>query len=148
MGFMESSELVSVGAALLLLLTRASGAELSPQHTRVIRPAQDGKPALCQTTTGGTSMLPTLPLERIPIVYEVVKFSELRKGDIVIYNHATWGATTHRIFKLVSATEWWAKGDHNRLPDSDYVTPRNFVGRVLLQAKPDDSDSSAKSEAR
>lgn len=77
-------------------------------------------------------MLPTLPVERIPIVYEVAPFTELRKGDIVIYNHGTLGPTTHRIFKKISATEWWAKGDHNPLPDSDYVTPGNLVGRVLL----------------
>lgn len=105
-------------------------------------------PQLVHTTTGGRSMLPTLPVERIPIVYEVVNFSELRKGDIVIYNQAKLGPTTHRIFKRISATEWWAKGDGNRLPDADYVTPQNFVGRVLLDANPHVNERGAKAETK
>lgn len=99
---MGSSKLIAAGVAVVWAMT-AAAAELAPEHTKLLRKARDGAPALWLTSTGGTSMLPTLPLERTPIVYEVVSFTELRKGDIVIYYQAGMnGATIHRVFKRIS----------------------------------------------
>lgn len=82
--------------------------------------------------TSGRSMLPTLPAAPTPIVVEKIPFTALRKGDVVVYDNAKQGRTCHRIFRKMSATEWWAKGDHNHFPDVDYVTPQNLVGRVVI----------------
>lgn len=83
-------------------------------------------------TTGGPSMVPALPVERVRFVLERVAFADLRKGDPVVYRHAKLGLTTHRLFKQMPDGSWWAKGDANRLPDSDYCTPANYVGRIAL----------------
>lgn len=85
--------------------------------------------------TSGPSMLPTLPIEPTRITVERVPFSELRKGDVVVYRHKRGGYWTHRLFKRVSNREWWPRGDHNRLPDDDYVTPENLIGRVLMPSQ-------------
>lgn len=78
----------------------------------------------------GRSMLPAIP-ERAVLSFEVVPFADLKKGDIVVYySEKLRYNVAHRLFKRMSKTEWWARGDHNRWPDVDYVTPQNFIGRV------------------
>jgi signal peptidase I len=84
------------------------------------------------TTTGGRSMLPVLPEERIGIVVERCLFSDLKAGDIVIYRRADGGETTHALFRKMGPF-WWAKGYGNRMPDNEYVRPDNFVGRVVAR---------------
>lgn len=81
-------------------------------------------------------MLPTLPLSSV-ITYEVIPFEKLQKRDVVIYRHKSGKLYTHRIFKRMSATEWWPRGDNCRFADDDYVTPANLVGRVILASDPE-----------
>jgi signal peptidase I len=82
------------------------------------------------TTTGGKSMAPALPEERVPVLVERAPFAELQAGDVVIYSHSRLGLTTHRLMEKVRGG-WWPRGDGNRLADDELVTPENLVGRVV-----------------
>ena len=88
-------------------------------------------------TTGGRSMVPVLPVKRVHVVVDKVHFSELKADDVVIYKHSRWGLTTHRLFRKMGERSWWAKGDANHLPDDEYVTPENYVGRLALIVTPE-----------
>lgn len=98
--------------------------------------AAESSPAIPQTefVTAGASMLPTFPIASTIVRVERIAFKDLRSGDVVIYRQAKVGNTTHRLFRKISARAWWAKGDNNRFPDRDYVTPENFLGRVIINA--------------
>lgn len=82
--------------------------------------------------TSGPSMRPTLPVEATKVVIETeVKWSDLKKGDIVAYRRKDGEYTVHRLFKKVSPKAWWARGDGNPLPDREYVTEGNLYGKVV-----------------
>lgn len=84
------------------------------------------------TTTGGPSMLPALPFERVPVVMEPAPFDELRRGDVVMYRNARGGLTTHRLIRKTWRGGWIVQGDANRFPDSELVTRENYRGRLAL----------------
>lgn len=65
------------------------------------------------------------------LVLEPAPFEQLRVGDVVTFIHPKVGApVVHRIFEKHGAS-FWTKGDHNKRPDSEYVTASNYRMRVV-----------------
>ena len=82
----------------------------------------------------GGSMVPAIPAFKHAVMVSKPLFGDLKKGMVVVYVHPKHGQIVcHRLFKQMSPTEWWAKGDANPLPDDAYVTPTNYVGVVVAQ---------------
>ena len=58
-------------------------------------------------------------------------YASLRVGEIVEYrNDRTHTFVVHRIVGGWSG-KWVMKGDNNRVTDSGYCTPQNYVGEVV-----------------
>jgi signal peptidase I len=74
------------------------------------------------------SMKPTLD-ENSVVTVETVAFSQLRKGDIVIYRNSSGVPIVHRLHGL-NSRGWIVLGDNNDTTDREAVTESNFVGRV------------------
>jgi signal peptidase I len=74
------------------------------------------------------SMKPTLD-ESSVVTVEKVAFSELRRGDIVIYRSAGGSPVIHRLYEQ-SGDGWLVLGDNNPAIDREAVRATNLVGRV------------------
>jgi signal peptidase I len=74
------------------------------------------------------SMKPTLD-ESSVVTVEKVPFSELRRGDIVIYRSVTGGPVIHRLYEQ-HGDRWLVLGDNNASIDREAVTGGNLLGRV------------------
>jgi len=74
------------------------------------------------------SMKPTLD-ENSVVAVETVFFSQLRQGDIVIYQSASGQPIVHRLHALIH-DQWQVLGDNNSAVDREMVTPANLLGRV------------------
>lgn len=74
------------------------------------------------------SMKPTLD-ESSVVAVEKVPFSELRRGDIVIYRSASGGPVIHRLYEQ-HGDRWLVLGDNNASIDREAVTGSNLLGRV------------------
>lgn len=119
-----------VGIALLLCGIAGCAQIQRPPLPRAPAPSPD--PArYFVLTTSGRSMLPTLPIEPTPIQLERVRFDELRRLDVVVFQRKDGGRTTHRLFKKMPDGSWWTRGDNNHFADDEYCTPDNLVGRVI-----------------
>lgn len=81
----------------------------------------------------GKSMLPSIP-DRCPArINTEAKFSDIKSADVLVFVSSKHPGVLveHRAFKRL-AGGWWTKGDNNRSPDDELVTPENFVGIVDL----------------
>lgn len=74
------------------------------------------------------SMKPTLD-ESSVVTAEKVPFSELRRGDIIIYHSSAGFPIIHRLYEQ-HGESWLVLGDNNGAVDREAVTPENFMGRV------------------
>jgi signal peptidase I len=74
------------------------------------------------------SMKPTLD-ESSVVTVEKVPFSELRRGDIIIYRSAGGGPVIHRLYQQ-NGDKWLVLGDNNPSIDREAVTSANLLGRV------------------
>lgn len=74
------------------------------------------------------SMKPTLD-ENSVVTVEVVKFDDLRTGDIVIYRDSAGLPIVHRLHQK-NGSRWIVLGDNNSSADRETVTQTNLVGRV------------------
>ena len=74
------------------------------------------------------SMKPTLD-ESSVVTVEKVAFSELRRGDIVIYRSVSGSPVIHRLYEQ-SGDGWLVLGDNNPAIDREAVRPANLLGRV------------------
>ncbi|HVU24495.1 MAG TPA: signal peptidase I [Opitutus sp.] len=69
--------------------------------------------------------------ERAFIVVEPTPFEDLAVGDIITYLHPRLQVPiVHRILEK-REKGFWTKGDHNQRPDDVYVTPANYLKRVV-----------------
>jgi signal peptidase I len=101
--------------------------------------------ALTAKTVGGQvfsvaatgSMKPTLD-ESSVVTVEAVEFSQLRRGDIVIYRNHAGTPIIHRLYEQ-QGSQWLVLGDNNGLIDREAVTSANIVGRVcaIFYTSPD-----------
>ena len=80
------------------------------------------------TVASTGSMKPTLD-ESSVVAVEKVPFSELRRGDIVIYRSASGSPVIHRLYEKNGDT-WLVLGDNNPAIDREAVGPANLLGRV------------------
>lgn len=80
----------------------------------------------------GSSMRPTINSENTVILCEVAPFSDLRRGDIVVYRsiNCSSGNVVHRLTKRTTSGAWKAKGDNNLFHDKEHVTQANYIARV------------------
>lgn len=77
----------------------------------------------------GASMEPTI----VPgDVCFVIKQSEVRSGDIVVYRRKGEQAVVHRAVQVLKDDSLVTKGDANPVADRDVVVPAETVGRVVL----------------
>jgi signal peptidase I len=74
------------------------------------------------------SMKPTLD-ESSVVTVEKTHFSELRRGDIIIYRSAAGSPVIHRLYQQFGDS-WMVLGDNNAAIDREAVTAQNFLGRV------------------
>jgi len=74
------------------------------------------------------SMKPTLD-ENSVVTVEVVKYEDLRTGDIVIYRDNAGLPIVHRLHHK-DGNRWIVLGDNNSTVDRETVTPVNLIGRV------------------
>jgi len=74
------------------------------------------------------SMKPTLD-ESSVVTVEKISFSELRRGDIVIYRSASGAPVIHRLYEQ-SGDSWLVLGDNNPAIDREAVRAGNLLGRV------------------
>jgi signal peptidase I len=74
------------------------------------------------------SMKPTLD-ESSVVTVEKIPFSELRRGDIVIYRSAGGAPVIHRLYEQ-SGDGWLVLGDNNPAIDREAVRAGNLLGRV------------------
>src|SRR5947209_15897347 len=79
------------------------------------------------TVSATGSMKPTLD-EGSVVTIERVEFTQLRKGDIVIYRNASGTPVVHRLYDCTNG-RWLVLGDNNPSVDRESVTPKNLVGR-------------------
>jgi len=80
------------------------------------------------TVSSTGSMKPTLDEGSI-VTVERVNFSQLRKGDIVIYRSAAGTPVIHRLYEQ-SHDRWLVLGDNNPSVDREAVSNANLIGRV------------------
>jgi signal peptidase I len=74
------------------------------------------------------SMKPTLD-ESSVVTVEKVPFTELRRGDIVIYRSVSGSPVIHRLYEQ-SGDTWLVLGDNNPAIDRESVHAANLLGRV------------------
>jgi signal peptidase I len=74
------------------------------------------------------SMKPTLD-ESSVVTVEKIPFSELRRGDIVIYRSSSGAPVIHRLYDQ-SGDSWLVLGDNNSSIDREAVRAGNLLGRV------------------
>lgn len=74
------------------------------------------------------SMKPTLD-ESSVVTVEKVPFSELRRGDIIIYRSVAGVPVIHRLYEQ-HGDRWLVLGDNNASIDREAVTDGNLLGRV------------------
>jgi signal peptidase I len=133
---------LAIGTALLALASLHTGCS-SLGTTATVAPrssvSRDHALSLAQITAnavGGQvftvaptgSMKPTLD-ESSVVTVEKVAFSELRRGDIVIYRSAGGSPVIHRLYEQ-SGDSWLVLGDNNPAIDRESVRPANLLGRV------------------
>jgi len=80
------------------------------------------------TVSATGSMKPTLD-EGSVVTIERVQFTQLRKGDIVIYRNSAGTPVVHRLYESTNGG-WLVLGDNNPSVDRDAVNATNLVGRV------------------
>jgi signal peptidase I len=115
--------------------TSGSSARIAPRSS-VSRDHALSLAQLTATAVGGEvytiaatgSMKPTLD-ESSVVTVEKVPFSELRRGDIIIYRSASGGPVIHRLYEQ-HGDRWLVLGDNNASIDREAVTNSNLLGRV------------------
>jgi signal peptidase I len=115
--------------------TSGSSARIAPRSS-VSRDHALSLAQLTATAVGGQvytiaatgSMKPTLD-ESSVVTVEKVPFSELRRGDIIIYRSASGGPVIHRLYEQ-HGDRWLVLGDNNASIDREAVTHSNLLGRV------------------
>jgi signal peptidase I len=80
------------------------------------------------TVSATGSMKPTLD-EGSVVTIERVAFTQLRKGDIVIYRNDSGNPVVHRLYERAN-NRWLVLGDNNPSVDRESVDATNLVGRV------------------
>ena len=80
---------------------------------------------------GGTSMLPTLPLN-CWIRVTKIPYYLLRSGMIATRRNKDGTYTSHRIIYRTIDREWIMQGDNNDSPDSQRLTSYNYMGITEL----------------
>ena len=124
-----------LASAMLLLLSGCTTEPIAPQSSlprgRAIAIAQQtadtmGGRVFTIAPTG--SMKPTLD-ENSVVAVEIVKYDNLRPGDIVIYRDNGGLPIVHRLHHM-NGSRWIVLGDNNSTVDRETVTPVNLVGRV------------------
>ena len=76
---------------------------------------------------GGTSMLPTLPLN-CWIRATKIPYYLLKTGMIVTRRNRDGTYTTHRLMYKTVDGEWIMQGDNNDSPDAQRLTRYNYMG--------------------
>lgn len=85
------------------------------------------------------SMIPTINIGESVIYSPALGYNTINKGDIIIYHNSSLNLDViHRVIdekyeyindKLTKVYK--VKGDNNVYPDQEYVTPNNYIGKVL-----------------
>lgn len=75
------------------------------------------------------SMKPMLD-ENCIIVITREPFENVSVRDIVLYVSETGQMIVHRVMEKRKDGSLWTLGDNNRRPDKEYVTKKNYVGKV------------------
>ena len=85
------------------------------------------------------SMIPTINIGESVIYSPALGYNTINKGDIIIYHNSSLNLDViHRVIdekyeyindKLTKVYK--VKGDNNIYPDQEYVTPNNYIGKVL-----------------
>ena len=121
--------------AILLLFSGCSTDPLAPQsslpRSKALAIAQHTADTLggrVFTIAPTGSMKPTLD-ENSVVTVEIVKFDDLRAGDIVIYRDNAGLPIVHRLHQR-NGGRWIVLGDNNSSADRETVTQTNLVGRV------------------
>lgn len=99
----------------------------------------EGRDVVVGTVKPTGSMRPFFN-ENSLLLLEAAPYSELRLGDVVTFRHPTLDiVVVHRLTER-RGDFFWSKGDHNRSMDNAYVTPQNYlrrlIGVIYLQPKP------------
>jgi signal peptidase I len=75
------------------------------------------------------SMKPMID-ENCIVVMTKEPFENIAVRDIVLYMSATGNLIVHRVMEKRKDGSLWTLGDNNHRPDREYVTKKNYVGKV------------------
>lgn len=77
----------------------------------------------------GFSMYPLIVGGDVVVVDESIPFNQLKQNDIVVYLFE--GKKICHKLHTPHGDNWKAKGINNRFQDRGFVTPSNYIGRVI-----------------
>lgn len=124
-----------IATSILLLLNGCTADPIAPQSSlpraKALAIAQQTADTLggrVFTIAPTGSMKPTLD-ENSVVTVEIVKFDDLRVGDIIIYRDSAGLPIVHRLHQK-NGNCWIVLGDNNSSTDRETVTQANLVGRV------------------
>ena len=120
----------ALSAESALLAARTIAAQIKGAEVRTVMPTGSMRPIFDQ---------------RAFIVVEPTPFDDLAVGDIITYVHPRLQMPiVHRILEKTNRG-YWTKGDSNSRPDDVYVTPANYLKRVvaIIYAREDSRLASA-----
>lgn len=75
------------------------------------------------------SMKPMLD-ENCILVITKEPFDNISVRDIVLYASEKGQMIVHRVMEKRKDGSLWTLGDNNHRPDREYVTPKNYIGKV------------------
>ena len=66
---------------------------------------------------------------------EACPLASVKVGDVIVWRHPRAGLVCHRVIEIHAAgngrpAKVWTRGDSNKAPDDEWVTPENFRGRI------------------
>jgi len=121
--------LMSSGCAISRTASIAPRSNVSREHALTLAQlAANAVGGEVFTVSATGSMKPTLD-EGSVITIERVQFTQLRKGDIVIYRNTLGTPVVHRLYECTNG-RWLVLGDNNPSVDRESVNATNLVGRV------------------
>lgn len=77
------------------------------------------------------SMEPNIRAGSFVLINENAKYSEIKKGDIIVYSTDKGNQIIHRAIE-VSKEGIIVQGDANPIPDVEIITELNFVGKFIF----------------
>lgn len=77
------------------------------------------------------SMRPMLD-EHCLVVMSDEPYENIEVRDMIVYKSNNGRLIVHRVMEKKRNGRLWTRGDHNKVPDNEYVTQRNYVGKVFV----------------